>query len=262
MPRILNIALFTLFFACQSNYFQIQSDFSRSIKPPAPVYGNRAHWASLPDKKDAADSVPHKSNLKDQQAQATADVFFVHPTTFTYKPTNQFSWNADVNDAMLNKKTQESTILNQASIFNGSCRVYAPYYRQAHYHAFVTTRQDDAKQALNIAYEDVRAAFEYYLRYYNQGRPIVIASHSQGTVHAERLLKDFFDGKELQKQLVVAYLVGRAVSPKAFTTIFPTEKPDEVGVWASWCTFGRDFYPDRYNYYYMPKKSNNPFICN
>ncbi|MFM8743715.1 MAG: hypothetical protein ACKODM_10395, partial [Cytophagales bacterium] len=77
MPRILSIALFTLFFACQSNYFQIQSDFSRSIKPPAPVYGNRAHWASLPDKKDAADSIPHKSNLKDQQAQATADVFFV-----------------------------------------------------------------------------------------------------------------------------------------------------------------------------------------
>ncbi|MFY8049688.1 MAG: DUF3089 domain-containing protein, partial [Erythrobacter sp.] len=94
------------------------------------------------------DSVPLKSNLKDEQATAKADVFFIHPTIFTYTPINQYQWNGDVNDQVLNTKTQLSTILNQASIFNGSCKIYAPYYRQAHYHAFITTNRDDAKRAL------------------------------------------------------------------------------------------------------------------
>lgn len=262
MSRLLCVALGSLLFCCRPNYFQIQSEYAQGETPPPPAYDNRAHWAALPTLKDAADSVPNKSSLKDQQAEATADVFFIHPTTFTHKPTNQFIWNADVNDAALNRKTQESTILNQASIFNGSCRVYAPYYRQAHYHAFVTTRPEDARQALDLAYEDVKAAFEYYLTHYNQGRPLVLAAHSQGTVHAVRLLKDFFDGKELRKQLVVAYLVGRAISPAAFATIIPTEKPDETGVWASWCTFGRDYYPDRYDDYYKGSQSTNPLLWN
>ncbi len=148
MSRLFCVALGSLLFCCRPNYFQIQSEYAQGVKPPPPAYDNRAHWAALPTLKDAADSVPNKSNLKDQQAEATADVFFIHPTTFTHKPTNQFIWNADVNDAALNRKTQESTILNQASIFNGSCRVYAPYYRQAHYHAFITTRPEDARQAL------------------------------------------------------------------------------------------------------------------
>lgn len=262
MLRLIFFSLCLLLFSCKASYYQIPTSFSQAVSPPAPDYSNAAHWASLPTKKDAADSVPHKSNLKNEQAAATADVFFVHPTTFTYKPTNQFVWNGDVNDVALNQKTQESTILNQASIFNGSCRIYAPYYRQAHYHAFITTNRNDATQALDFAYQDVRAAFEYYLKHYNQGRPIVIASHSQGTVHAERLLKEFFDGKDLKKQLVVAYLIGRAVSPKVFATIVPTEKPDEVGVWASWCTFGRDFYPARYQDYYKGSQSTNPLLWN
>jgi hypothetical protein len=45
----------------------------------------------------------------------------------------------------------------------------------------------------------VKTAFLYYLQHYNNGRPIIIASHSQGATHGKRLLKEFFDGKELQK---------------------------------------------------------------
>src|SRR5204862_6835977 len=151
--------------------------------------------------------------LRNRQSEAIADVFFVHPTIFTEKPTNQYRWNANVDDGIINHQIQNSTILNQATIFNGSCRVYAPYYRQAHLYAFYAKNKVDGQRSLNLAYEDVKAAFEYYLQHYNNGRPIVIASHSQGSYHCERLLKDYFDGKELQKQLVMAYLVGRAISP-------------------------------------------------
>lgn len=232
--------------SCSSIVHVLKKDFDQSPTPPKPDYKKQEHWASLPTKHDATDSIPKKSNLKDLQATAQADVFFIYPTIFTKEPINQFSWNADVNDAVLNTQIQLSTILNQASIFNGVGRVYSPYYRQAHLYAFYTPKKMDGVNALNLAYEDVKTAFEYYLKNYNQGRPIIIASHSQGSYHGERLLKDYFDGKELQKQLVAAYLIGRAIKPNAFATIRPTERPDEVGVWASWNTFGHGFFPKNY----------------
>jgi len=138
--------------------------------------------------------------------------------------------------------------------------VYAPYYRQAHLYAFYATNKEDASQALNLAYEDVKRAFEYYLVNYNAGRPIVIASHSQGSYHTMRLLQDFFDGKELQKQLVMAYLVGRAIPVDTFENIKPCSGPEETGVWASWNTFLRDYIPTSYDRYYKEALSINPLL--
>ncbi len=247
---------------CAHEVYRVKDDFTLASVPPAPDYSKQAYWASLPDKVDAADSIPAKSNLTEMQANAKADVFFVYPTIFTGKPTHANHWNADVNDSDLNDKIQRGTILNQASAFNGSCRIYAPYYRQAHLYAFYTDNREAAAKALELAYQDVKTAFEYYLEYFNQGRPIVIASHSQGSYHTERLLKDFFDGRQLKKQLVAAYLVGRAIRPDAFTTIHPSEKPEEVGVWASWNTFARDYYPSNYTHYFKGSLSTNPLLWN
>ncbi|MEO6166685.1 MAG: DUF3089 domain-containing protein [Chitinophagales bacterium] len=130
--------------------------------------------------------------MSNGEATATADVFFIHPTIYTYKPTTAYEWNGDVNDVTLNTKTDYSTIHYQVTVFNGSCKIYAPRYRQAHITAFYAAKGDDGREALDIAYSDVRAAFQYYLEHYNNGRPVIIASHSQGTRHAEHLLKDFF----------------------------------------------------------------------
>ncbi len=256
------ITLILLASSCHKGIYVIDSQFSASPVPPIPDYSNPEHWAALPNKADAADSVPLKSNLKDLQEDAKADVFFIHPTIFIDAPKNKYQWNADMNDFELNHQTQTSTILNQATIFNGSCRIYAPYYRQAHLYSFYTPHKVDGAHALDLAYEDVKVAFEYYLENYNQGRPIVIASHSQGSYHGERLLKDYFDGKELQKQLVVAYLIGRAIRPDAFAHIFPTEKPEETGVWASWNTFAKNFYPKDYELYFKDSQSTNPLLWN
>jgi hypothetical protein len=218
---------------------------------PAPDYTNPNHWAALPTKHDMADSIPNRAEASviNRQASAKADVFFVHPTIFTEKPTGQVQWNADINDQQLNDRVDKTTILNQATVFNGSCRVFAPRYRQAHLFAFYTKDKADAKQALDFAYEDVKAAFEYYLKNHNSGRPIVIASHSQGTVHAVRLLQEFFDGKPLQKQLVEAYLIGRAVRESDFKHIRPSTTPTHTGGFVSWNTFARGYRPDYYEYF-------------
>lgn len=201
----------------------------------APVYEDLYYWAAHPFKQDAADKIP--TFLKNEQRDTSVDVFFIHPTSFT-KDMQNAAWNADVNDSVLNKETDNRTIQFQASVFNASCRVFAPRYRQAHLKAFFSVGQrDKGKEALALAYSDVKAAFEYYLQHWNNGRPIIIASHSQGTAHAIQLLKDFFDGTELQQQLVSAYIIGFQVKPDAFKQLKPSTSPTATGGFISWRTF-------------------------
>ena len=151
MPRLFLLSiLFLLCTACSKKSYVLDSGFSSSAIPPAPDYSKSEHWASLPDKVDAADSIPKKSGLKDLQAAAKADVFFVHPTIFTDEPKNQYKWNADVSDIDLSRQIQLSTILNQASIFNGACRIYAPYYRQAHLYSFHTPNPKDGEPMVKV----------------------------------------------------------------------------------------------------------------
>lgn len=243
---------------CNKMPYQLKSHFSDNLIPSVPDYSKTENWASLPTKSDPADRLPLKSDLKDGQSEAKVDVFFLHPTIFTQKPENQYEWNADVNDAKMNESVDNSTILNQASAFNGSGKIYAPRYRQAHYYAFRTQDANDKKKSLDLAYSDIKAAFEYYLKNYNNGRPIVIASHSQGTVHAVRLMKEYFDGKPLQKQLVAAYIIGIATQPNAFKDITPCKSGNETGCFVSWNTYGRDYYPPSHKTGLNTAVSTNP----
>jgi len=147
------------------------------------------------------------------------------------------AWNADLNDTALNNNTDSRTILYQASVFNGSCRIFAPRYRQANLKAFIASNSPEAKAALELAYQDVKKAFQYYLDHENHGRPIIIASHSQGTHHAIRLLREFFDGSPLQKQLVAAYIIGYQVKKDTFAHIPPCNLPNSTGCFITWRSF-------------------------
>lgn len=251
--------------ACQRGPYQLKSNYSGTKPPPTPDYSRPESWAALPNRRDAADSIPRGALVRDQQAEALTDVFFVHPTIYTGQPQGPSEWNADVTDAAMNLRVDQSTILNQASVFNGSCRVFAPRYRQAHYYTFLTKNADDKQRALDLAYADVKTAFQYYLDHYNRGadgqpRPIIIASHSQGTIHCGRLLAEFFDGKPLQQQLVVAYLVGIATPPDQFKNIPPGESPEQTGCFVSWNTFSRNFTPAYYENGLNKALCTNPIL--
>jgi hypothetical protein len=103
---------------------------------------------------------------------------------------------------------------------------------------------DDKKQAelvFNLAYNDVKQAFEYYLKNLNNNRPIIIASHSQGTVHAGRLLKEYFEGKPLYKKLICAYLIGMPVPENYFTEILPCKDSMAIGCFVSWRTYKKGY---------------------
>lgn len=194
-----NFLLFTAMIvitSCSKKNFASLPEYNFGSTPAAPYYSNLNYWAAHPWKKDPSDSIP-KPLRKSFVQDSLVDVFFLHPTTLTDKANSQ--WNADINDAAINSKTDYTSMLYQASVFNQSCRVFAPRYRQAHIRAFYINN-DSSAAAFETAYTDIKIAFEFYLQHYNSGRPIIIASHSQGTKHAARLLKEFFDGKLLQNK--------------------------------------------------------------
>jgi hypothetical protein len=200
----------------------------------APDYSNLYFWAAHPDKKDMSDSVP--SFLRNERRDTLADVFFLHPTTFTQYSAN-LPWNASLDDTALNNATDKRTILLQSSIFNNCCRIFAPRYRQAHLKVYLLPNSEPSQKAFDFAYNDLKRAFQYYLDHYNKGRPIIIASHSQGAMHAIRLLQEFFDGKPLQKQLVCAYIVGWQIKPDDFKNIPVGTTPDATGCFVGWRSF-------------------------
>jgi hypothetical protein len=169
----------------------------------------------------------------------------VHPTTYL-DPAMPNGWSASLKDIAVNIQTDFTTILNQASIFNEVGMVYAPRYRQAHIKSYYPVNKIDTINALaafELAYQDVKKAFEFYLTNHNQGKPIIIAAHSQGSTHAKRLLKEFFDGKALSKQLVSAYIVGMAIDPKEFTNLKACTKPIETGCICAWRTYKEGYVP-------------------
>lgn len=222
----------------------LEKRFSESPAPPAPDYTNLNNWAAHPDKKDPSDEVP--KSLAGKENQQDADVFFIHPTSYTGNSDDSFRWNADVRNAKINRETDNGAIRFQASIFNARYRVFAPRYRQAHYYSFLTHNLSDKKQALDLAYTDVRKAFEYYLAHHRNGRPFLIAAHSQGTIHAHRILREFVEGKPLQQDFVGAYLPGMPVPADSFTLLRPCQDSADYGCWTSWRTWRYGYEPTRF----------------
>jgi len=126
----------------------------------------------------------------------------------------------------------------QASAFADVSEVWVPRYRQAAFGAFLL-KSADAHAALDLAYRDVLAAFDTFLAAQPPGRPIILAGHSQGSLHLSRLLKD--RRAKLRGRLVAAYVVGWPLSVTTdlpATGLKPCDVPAETGCLLSWQSFG------------------------
>jgi hypothetical protein len=228
------LILFVFLSACYPKYYSHLKDYNQTNKSLTTDYSNLYNWAAHPDKKDPSDSIP--SLLLDYKKENSVDVFFIHPTTFTDKKNTKLT-NASIGNDSINATTDYGSILYQASAFNCDAKIYAPRYRQAYIGMYYTTDTLKAINAFDTAYSDVKAAFIYYLEHNNNNRPIVIASHSQGSTHAKRLLKEFFDNKPLQNKLVTAYLIGMPIKEKEFEQIPVCTDSTKTGCFVSWRTY-------------------------
>ncbi len=202
----------------------------------APDYADSANWAALPSREDLADMVPEGVERGVVQGESPVDVFYVHPTGFLKGSSWTFSMDPDTS-------TEENTawmIANQASPYNGCCNVYAPRYRQASIFTYFSVEEEVRDEILAFAYTDVERAFDYFLAHYNEGRPFILASHSQGTHHGIRLLQEKIDGTELADRMVAAYLIGGALASAEFedlADIALCDSPEQLRCAIHWDTW-------------------------
>lgn len=167
-----------------------ESSFDPARVPSAPDYSIRDNWTALPD----------------ENAGKDVDVFFVHPTSYF----GNENWNQCM-EYELNDRGVMDSVEGQAGVFVESCNVYAPFYRQASIYV-LNAREEDRNKALEVAYEDIENAFDHYLEHFNNGKPFILAGHSQGSNLLLWLLERRFGKPELMNKLVAAYIIGWSVT--------------------------------------------------
>ncbi len=170
--------------------------------PPSPDYDKASSWV-----------------FQAPVADKPVDVFYIYPTIYgDASPANM-----DINNAAL-RKTAEHLMDAQAGAYSKTANLFAPYYRQMSFAKLDPKTDMFQNTYFKLGYADVSRAFEYYLKHLNQGRPFILAGHSQGAMVLMTLMREQFNNPQLQKKLVAAYLIGYSVTQKDFIT-YPWMKP-------------------------------------
>lgn len=195
-------------------------------------------WVARPDMKDSPALFLPKGAAA---GKGEAAIFYIHPTTYL----NRAHWNAPLDDTDANERAVMITRM-QASVFNAAGDIWAPRYRQATFGTFLGSNPNVAP-AIKLAYADVEAAFAAFLAQIAPDRPIILAGHSQGSLHLTRLLKDHVSGTPLAQRIVAAYVVGWPISVEndlASLGLMPCRRKDQTQCIMSWQSFAEPAEPD------------------
>ena len=225
--------------------------FDEHNVPQIVDYTNLDSWAAHPDKESKVNLTPKQ--VTPGALNKEVDVFFIHPTTYFGKE----NWNADIHLSGPKELIDELVIPGQASAFAPFANVFAPRYRQATFYSF-WDGASNSRQALQVAYDDIATAFQYYMEHLNQGRPFFLASHSQGTILGMRLLEEYIDPTPIHKKMIAAYLVGfrfpRDKFENAFKNVIASNRSTDLHSVIAWDTYeegGRAFLRlDKSEYWY------------
>lgn len=154
------------------------------------IYSNNEMWA-----------------IKEDDESNKADTFLIAPTA------SSGTGNMDLSISK-NKSKFLGACLMQAGIYNEKTRVFAPYYHQSLLDNYLT---EENEKYLNIAYQDIKESFDYYLNHYNNGNYIIISGYSQGADLALRLLKDYIDNDSFYQKYIACYAYGWIVTNEYLT---------------------------------------------
>ncbi len=185
-------------------------------------YSDPRHWLSLPDR-------PSKP----------VDVFYVYPTTYHKAHPDEPNYCAIDNPGMM--KGAAFTFSHQATAFGTAGNIYAPYYRQVDSGYMLSfPAKDRGKIQDPVSINDVTAAFEYYIKHYNNGKPYILASHSQGTVMLKLLLSDYMAAHpDVFSRMIAAYAIGYPITAAYLSSnkhLKFAEGPGDTGVIISYNT--------------------------
>jgi len=185
-------------------------------------YASKDNWLALP-----------------ASAQLPVDVFYLYPTTYIKQAENDPSICRIDNEPMRAKAAQSMS--RQATAFEPVGNIYAPFYRQADPIEALSMSEADRDALLcGEPKADVIAAFDYFINHYNEGRPFILAGHSQGSNMLLYLLGDYMkEHPDVYARMVAAYVIGYSVT-EDYLAQNPHLKfangPDDTGVIISYNT--------------------------
>ena len=198
------------------------------LTPEATDYSQAAHWLSIP-------VVSHK-----------VDVFYLYPTAW------QKVHDSDPNICDIDNPSMlagsASAFGRSATAFETFANIYAPYYRQADagYALTLPLPEHDALVA-GIPTTDAVAAFDYYIKNFNAGRPFILAGHSQGSNVLINLLTGYLkDHPQVYQRMIAAYVIGYPITDQIIADnphLKFAEGPDDTGVIISYNTQAPDVEP-------------------
>jgi pimeloyl-ACP methyl ester carboxylesterase len=186
-------------------------------------YSNRARWLSL-----------------DTTGTAPVDIFYLYPTSYTATGTDPIICAVNNPQMIAGAKV---AFARQATAFQPVGNVYAPYYRQADATMRAALTQPEQIQVVAGApTRDAIAAFDYYIKHYNHGRPFILAGHSLGSNVTANLLSQYMGmNPAVRKRMIAAYVIGYSITP-TYLAKNPFLKfangASDTGVIVSWNTEG------------------------
>jgi hypothetical protein len=222
---------------------QPEGHFEAARAGDAPDYRLGDAWLARPSEPSSEELVnwlPTGGPAETKTAKPAA-VFYIHPTTYLLRD----RWNAPLHLGGNPDQLTALIVRSQASAFNGVADIWVPRYRQAAFGAFLLDNAD-AEKALDFAYRDVAAAFDEFVKEAGD-RPIILAGHSQGALHLERLLKEKVAGKPIASRVVAAYAAGWPISTKSDLPVMglpACSSPQQTGCILSWMSFAEPANPD------------------
>jgi len=234
-------------------------------------YGDKANWLCWPGRDDACASDLTTTVVKADgttsieafraDPDAPIDCFYVYPTV---------SRDPGVVSDMRVKPEETRVVIQQAARLRAHCRLYAPMYRQFTLTALFAAMMHPPAPGQpppprpTVGYDDVKAAWNYYLAHENHGRGVVLVGHSQGSGVLTALIKFEIDGQPAQKQLVSAILMGTALSvPEgkdvggAFKSAPLCHSPTQLGCVIAYSSF-RETSPPPENSRFGRPRDNEP----
>lgn len=189
---------------------------SEEYIPQAPDYSDPTFWYTE----------------KNDKTGKNADVFYIVSTWET-------DWKTDSGETVhyadvYNKKHRDDMtkeISAIAAYMGKDNNFYSPFYRHITIEGWATRDENIINSRFKIAFEDVRNAFETFLKNRPKNRPFVLAGFSQGGKAVVELLKIM--PKDVYQQMVAAYVLGYKVTPDdtlTSTNIKAAQGPDDIGV--------------------------------
>ena len=183
--------------------------------------------------------------LKFPKITKDVDAFYIYSTLYV-----ESSFEEDAPDyAPLNNLEMilgaMGEYVTNASVFEESCNVFVPWYRQSgmRFASETSKKHGSLDPALaGISYTDIKAALDYYFEKCNNGRPFIIAGHSQGSAMVRYVLKNYFsEHPDYYQRMVAAYAIGYSITKddlEAYPYLKFAEGESDTGVIISYHTEG------------------------